>query len=454
MQVNQKPYFRRRTGAIFVRAAACAIVVTIPVAQPFAQTAASVEPSPSMQRMAEAEALFASNPNSFEALHQMALAHLDIGENQRAAIFARRAFKLARTDAQKLEAARIAGAANFYNQQYILGKWWLRRASNFTSSVSTKEQVRQEYKEIERSHPLSIELGFSIAPSSNINGGSREEAIELGGFRFIFSPENRALSGVEYAADAKFEYTLQETNTELTEVGLYLYGRTYSMTSSSEAAAPSARGSHYALGQVDLSFGHQRYLFDGLGPTGGWLYLGQLWYGGDPLWRYARAQVTQEIPIGENATATLRYSHEDRDSLSAFQPDATVADLNGTYAYRLGNGDFVELTLGTRETDGMFTNFTFSEAYGFVEYELGDPVLNTRLTLNAGIGQKDYDEFSLSLDGRRDSYFSIGGTGVYEGISYYGFSPSLSVSATKTDSNVSRFSTTGLAVKLGLESNF
>ncbi|MEM7320083.1 MAG: hypothetical protein AAF408_13800, partial [Pseudomonadota bacterium] len=169
---------------------------------------------------------------------------------------------------------------------------------------------------------------------------------------------------------------------------------------------------------------------------------------------YNRLSLWQMFPSGPNATTTVRASVEDQKSLGQFFPDTTVYDLKATYVRRLKNRDILRLSFmglyndATRETD------TFSETLVRVDYVLAKPVMDTRLVFSLTAGRRSYDEFALSLDGRRDRYLEAGITAVFERASYYGFSPSFSVSAKRTISDVSRYSKLELQGAVGFESNF
>lgn len=400
------------------------------------------------------ELLLQRNREDYHALFLLSLSRAHQRDHKAAATAAGRAFRTGTTDHQKLQAARIAGAEWFKSGRYSRAEWWLRRAANHAKTEESAAQVKQEFQAIRENNPFSLRLNISVSPSNNVNGGADEQFFDLGNIRLVFSPESLALSGIEYAGDLDLTYRLSQNSNQVTEVSFYAYGRTYTLSPEARAKAPRARGSDFSLSVIDLSFHHRRFLFDGLGPTGVSVHSGQVWYGGDPLWRYNRLSLWQTFPNGRNASTTVRISAEDQKSLGSFHPDTTVYDLQGTYIRQLPNRDVLQLSLATRYNDSVIITSTFLDYLASIDYVLAKPVFDTRLVFSLAAGYKSYDEFSLSLDGRRDRYLRARVTAVFEQISYFGFSPSFSVIAKRTNSNVTRFTKLELQGAIGFESKF
>jgi len=114
----------------------------------------------------------------------------------------------------------------------------------------------------------------------------------------------------------------------------------------------------------------------------------------------------------------------------------------------------LRLGVRSRYNDAELETNTYTQQLVTINYDLAQPVIGTRLSVSMGLGAKTYDEFSVSLDGRRDRYVSLGISAGFEDISYFGFSPILSVSATQTKSNVDQFSILEVTGRLGIQSNF
>ena len=315
-------------------------------------------PTPQTQRIHAHEALSSGNPrqtvelakvvlskapDDFQMLILLSLAHTELGQHKAAAAAAQRAFRAGRTSDEKLQATRLVAGAKYNTGQYIGAEWWLRKGANHANSPENANVLAKEFHAVRQRNPLRFRIGFSVAPSNNINGGTEAETFTLGDYGFIFDPSSRALSGIEYSGDAQLSYRLSESSEQLTKIGLYIYGRTYSLSSTSQDEVPDAVGSDYSLGLVELSLDHRRMLFDGLGPTTISLHSGQVWYGGEELWRYNKLAASQNFPIGQDASATLGASVEKQVGLTKDQPDTTIYELQAVYAHLLANQDILRI---------------------------------------------------------------------------------------------------------------
>lgn len=393
-------------------------------------------------------------PDDFQALYVSAVALIELGDHLGAEAFAKRAYQNAQPGPNKVQAARVVAVAQFNRRRFTRAEWWLRRAAHQASTQGETAAIAREFHAIRQRNPLSLRFGFSIAPSNNINGGTEDTEFSLGEFDFLFDPSSRSLSGIEYSGELDVSYRIAQRADRQTFVGFSLYGRSYQLSSNSRAAVQGVSGSDFALGLAEVSLAHQQVLFDGLGPSEAALHLGQVWYGGDPIWRYAKVSLAQNVALRGDARARVQLSVEDQKGLEPAQPDTVVYEVLGSYSKRLRNRDVIGIMLNARLNEAVFATNTYRDVSATLGYEFHKPILGSRVSVSAGIGARTYDEFSLSLDGRRDRYVTLGARAVFENLSYFGFSPSWSISATQTDSNVVRFSTHEVTGRLGIQSNF
>ena len=400
--------------------------------------------------------LITQNPNDFAALILQSLAQADLGNDAAAFDAATRAYGAGQSDAEWLQAARLAGAARFRMGQYLRAQWWLRRAANHAQTPQDTDTVRAEFQRIRQANPLTAQLGLSIAPSDNINNGSEQNFFTLEGidFEFTLPPGSLPLSGVEYAGEVKLSYQLSRSATQMTSIDAYFYGRTYTLTRAAQATVPDIVGNDYALALAEVSLNHSRFLFDGLGPTTVSAHLGRVWFSGDPLWDYQKLSVAQAFRVRDADVLTLTAAVQDQQAQSDLQPDTVLYDLSAAYATPLANGDVLELTLAAQLNDAATETDTFTDYSAFADYRFNAPVLGARWGVSFGVGYTNYDEFTLSLDGRRDTYASLGATAVLGEISYFGFSPSISVTARRTVSNVTQFTSSQIEARIGIQSTF
>ena len=433
---------------------AAAQTVTLSIDQAYVVAEQAVVAGDTPVATALARGLLQRDPQDFRALTLLTAALIGSGDWDEAARNGRLAYRAAAAGAQRMNAARLVATAHFRTGNLNRAQWWLRRAANDAETPQQAAQVARDFQNVKRRNPFSAALNFSLTPSSNINGGSSEKIFYLGDIPFVLSPDSLALSGFEISAGVDLSYRVSQGPRHLTQLDLRLFTRNYVLTKETRASVPDAKGSDYALTITELALNHRAQLFDGLGPSGISAMIGQNWYGGDPLWRYGRISLSQDFPLGPKATATIRGYFETEKALADSASDSRVYDLEASVGQRLANGDLLQLSLGSRRTDAKRDTSDNRAQRASLRYAFAKPVLNTRLSLDMGLSRKDYDTYSLSADGRHDSTVSLGATAVFPKISYFGFSPSLTVAASRTTSNISRFSSDSLSARLALQSNF
>ncbi|MEL6684319.1 MAG: hypothetical protein AAFQ00_03435, partial [Pseudomonadota bacterium] len=106
-----------------------------------------------------------------------------------------------------------------------------------------------------------------------------------------------------------------------------------------------------------------------------------------------------------------------------------------------------------RDSDAGFEN-SYIEYRAGIDYGLSQRILNTRLSTSLEIGYRTYEEFTTTLDGRDDRFVTAQASVIFEELTYFGFSPSMSVSATRTESTAEEQTTAAVQVLFGIESNF
>lgn len=422
-----------------------------------------------MQTETLAQAMIAENPDSFAGHFLLALALSDLGRHSDAAKSAGRAYRHAPTEDDKLQSARLAGSSRFVAEQYARSELWLRRAANHVDTEQEAERVVREFQRAQAANPISLSFGGQITPSSNVNNGSENATFRLEGIDIDFAlpPERLALAGTIFSANAQMGYTLSESASQTTSVNGYIYGKTVELTPEAQATVPSLPSSAFDLYIAQVSLSHQRQIIDGLGPTGVSLTMNRLWSRDSELSTGQILKLQQIIPLDDSSFVTISGSRNRQDGLvggvqiqgiDTGSSDETIDfsdgyDLSASYATTLANADSLSISLTKSLNDGGFENVS-TEYRGKVDYDVAERFLNIRWSVAAELGYRYYDEFSLSLDGRRDRFGSLSATGVFQGVSYFGFSPGMTFSANRTLSDVDIFTTSKFEARFGISSNF
>ena len=412
---------------------------------------------------ASAKRMLALHPDSFPALFLLALAQSDLDDTQTAASTAALAYNVAPTKDTRLQAARLVASARFRAGQYTRSALWLRRAANHTTTTQDIEAVVREYVRATRANPLSMQFSGSIAPSDNINNGSDDGVLNFEGIPIDFVlPENeRAVPGLEFAGSARATYRLSQNTQQTTTFNGVLTGQSYALSEQSKdllGASPSAdiraiKGRDFATTVVEIGLTHRRPQLVPIGPTAFTVSFGTYWQGGDRLVNYQDFIVEQTIPTAPNAAFSARASVRDQQALQSSVTDSMIYDAIGAYRMGLANTDTLQFSLAWRQNDAG-PQSTYREYRAGLGYSFAQPILNTRWSTSLGLEYRAYDTFPTTLDGRQDRVVTLGADAVFQDLTYFGFSPSMSFSATRRQSNAEEITSSAVQVQFGIQSNF
>ena len=390
----------------------------------------------------------------YSAALSRAAYEISIGNFPAAVRSGRAAFALARTDNEQVGAARLVASAHFRAGHYSRAEWWLRRALH-NADDSALPILGQEFSAVRQKNPLTVRLNFSLAPSDNINNGSPFETVKIGNLPHLLTPDARALSGLEMALFLDTTYRIAQADNFATNLGFILFGRAYELSPGAKNAAPDISAGDYNFGVVEVSINHARRFPGSSGPSVFALHIGQNWYGGAVYTRYQRFNVSQEFRPGGDIAWQVFSSFEHQVSPYNANTPSQIFTLGGSVTRNLKNGDGIKVSLQGQQTTSSDSNNEYYALKSSLRYGFGRPVLGNALSLSATLEARDYAYSFYEPTGRQDLSLSGGATMVFPNVSYFGFSPSVSVEARTKRSNVDLFDRRrSLAVRMGIQSNF
>ena len=398
--------------------------------------------------------LLQRDPQDFAALMTLTAAEIGLGNWDAAVAAGRRAFRATSVNIQRMNAARLVASAHFRAGRHTRAEWWLRRALNLAPDRASQTALRQDFAQVRKTNPLALRLSFSTAPNNNVNNGSSSDTITIFGLPFVLSPDARALSGIEVSAGVDLKYRLSQSQNRATDVGLKLFGRTFKLSNTAQAAAPDVSGSDFSFALAEAFLMQTRRFRNTSGPTTIIVTAGKNWFGAAPYTCYGRLTAAQNFQLAATTGLVIAGGYEYQILISGGGTPSNIFTLGTTVSHRLQNRDALSLSLRLQETTSPDANLEYTSVRAGARYGFGRPVLGTHISLSVSAEKRDYDVSVYDLAGRHDLTLSAGATMVFPGISYFGFSPSLSAEASRTQSNVSLFDRDSVAVRLGVQSNF
>lgn len=435
-----------------------------------AQTSAQVTLSPAQVRELAGQAVLQGQPGLAFDLSGALIgrdasdinAHLirsrasrDLGRMDDALKHARRAWSLATSAEERYSAAMATAQALSSSGRRTAAQLWLRRAVEIAPDDALKQRAARDFQYVRRQNRWATALSFSISPSSNINNGSRNATSELFDLplQFELGGAARALSGLEIAGGFSTRYRLEETTRRRTDLQFGATHTTYVLSEEAQDIAPETDGADFATTTVFAGI-QQSFLLPDPKTQLGWnLRFGATWYGGEELLRYARIGGSVQHVVGKRGIVDLALSREAQTGLNG-RDDATIWAGRIGYGMTLesGNRFSISTSLTRSESDADYLDYTRTEIAG--RYSLGKPVGPTELEFGLAFAEKRHDRSGLTADGRQESTVKASVTAAFPRLVYYGFIPTVTLEAARTDANLDLYETESLGLQIGIRSAF
>jgi hypothetical protein len=304
--------------------------------------------------------------------------------------------------------------------------------------------------------PWAFSVGFGVVPTSNVNNGSRSETIEIAGLPFVLSGDARALSGVEATLSGSARYRFAGLAGQPAQVQLGAAVRRVRLSDDARDQAPDAEGSDYAFEAAELGLSHGIATGREDVTLRVELLAGRNRYGGEPLSNYLRAGLTTQWAVSARSQASVTASVERQVRLDRDDRSAWVTRLDGRRVWQVGaRGDVLGLGGGVRRTVSDAIDIDNTAFRVEVNYAFGAPVLGpATLALGLSVEQRDYDASPFTADGRQDTRMGLRAVVGAPDWNVYGFAPTVTFEASRTESNVSLYRTEDFGVRIGIESVF
>ncbi|MEP5151701.1 tetratricopeptide repeat protein [Planktotalea sp.] len=403
-----------------------------------------------------ATALLKRDPNDTEALIIRARAARDLGRLPEAVATARRAWGNADTSSERFGASMVMAQALSTSGARTRAQLWLRRAAQNAPSDEFKNIAVRDFRYVQRVNPWATEFSFSAAPNSNINNGSKYSTTQLFDlpFEFQLSGAAQALSGFEYSLGVATRYRLAESNRSQNDLIFQLDHRTYTLSDEAKQLAPNVEGADFEYSTAGLSY--IRRGFTGSGDNKPYQFefsAGRTWYGRSPFMQYARVGITQNFVTAPGQLVFLGLNREYQQSMSN-RADVDSWTIRTGMRVSLANRDRLTLSLSAKKSNSVDANLDYNQVRLSARYSVSKPIAGVSVNFGVSLSQKIHDVSNFTRFGRQDQTVSLDVTGVFKQIEYFGFSPSVTVSARKTQSNVGLYESQGIGLRMGIQSSF
>ncbi|NDR56527.1 surface lipoprotein assembly modifier [Aliiruegeria sabulilitoris] len=429
-----------------------------------ATAALSIEQNNPQQALQLAEALLQRDPEDVEALVLKSRALRDLGKYREALDAARAAHQLAESDVEIYSTSLARAQALSSLGARTRAQLWLRMAGQHAPNEEARARAIQDFRYVRARNRWNTNLSFSIAPTSNVNGGSVHDTISYGGLQgIVLGGTARALSGLSYSGGLTTRYRFSESRNHQTELGLHLYHQSYLLSDESQEQAPDAEGDDFAYSSVAVGLRHKWRPEGWNTPLEFSLLAGRGWYGLEDYSRYTRTAIARAFLLGKSTALRLEAGGEQFHRVT---DDAEQRSLHAsaTLLHEFDNGGGMRLNFGIRDSDSDTGSLDYRRVMGGVGYTLPKPIGSARVTLEADIEHRLYENFPtvdttdifiiMTEKEREDLRTSVGVQLFFDKVEYYGFSPTVTLRHSETRSTDDRYDTVETGLNFGFRSNF
>jgi hypothetical protein len=368
------------------------------------------------------------------------------GQGEAAVQAGRRAFRLSRTAAQKFESAYLTAAALSSAERPYGAKLWLRRADNYRETGDERALLAKAFQDLDARTPLTLQVSLSGGPSDNVNGGSLHDSFDFFGIQL---PIAEALPGSTLTTAAQLSYRIVQRPDLFASVYVLGVQRNVWLSPHALDLQPGARNADYLYDSLDIggsvawaSSAKTSYKLD--------LRAGETWQGG------ARQSQRQRLVFGVNRVLSDSLAaHLDltaEETRYPTSPHANSLRLAAESSLRMPLGwGSVSYSLGLSNVQSEAAGVAYHAVTTGVEWAPNHDFHGVSLSMFGRVEARDYWR-TPQLD--PDVLTQAGVTAQFSKLSLFGFSPSVTLSASRSVSQVVVRDTADVGLSIGINSAF
>lgn len=405
------------------------------------------------------EALLLRDPDDVTALILRARAARDLGQFDIARPAAARAWALSDTPQERFDSARVMAQVLSSQGKRTRAQLWLRRAVQHAPDAAARQTAVREYRYVSARNRWNTQLTFALAPNSNINNGSVKDTTEVLNFftqDYVTADLGGAavaLSGLEASVGATLRYRLLEDTTHRTDLLLQVDTRRYVLSDEAERIAPTAEASDFALDSLNLGIDHRWR--DQTAPVEYQLgvLVGATRYGGDHYSDQARLSFGINRALDPQTQVSLALAAD--VTRGPLAPHADGLRLGVNLQRRLDQGALLAARLSLSQSRSDSEPADYDDIRLDLIAEPTWEVMGAAPQFGLSLRARDYDSYALfSPDGRRDREVALYMTLSFAQAELYGFIPTMTLEASRTDSNIGLFDVNRYGLQMGFRSAF
>lgn len=359
-------------------------------------------------------------------------------------------------DGLRYDIARYTALAALQDGRVLPTQFWLRRAVDTAPTSQARAQTIADYRALRSNTRLRYAIDLSVTPSDNLNDGASSKYLSIDDWFVLglLSGSAQALSGVRADARLRLTYLLRTSAKSQTSLGFSAAASRNFLSDEAKLLAPDLRGKDLDQSAAEVSVTQDFLWPQSQHPISLSFALGQNWAAGQVAGPYVRAQISTSVFQRERTEIRMEVTTQRAwrtDSLI----DANALSLEGQH--HLGAGA-INWGLAVSEVAGTAINQSYKRGSASLGYRFDKPIGPVTLATSLTASNSHYEIYQLLgaqlTKGRTDTQFDLSVDMTFQNIGLMGYSPTLSLSRTTTQSNVSRFESNGVNISVGITSQF
>lgn len=358
---------------------------------------------------------------------------------------AKAGFRLATTREERFEAAFLAAEALAAAGRSMASRYWLRRADLYAPTAAHEAVLGQAYQTVAAQSRIGFALSLYGGPSGNVNGGSLHDTFWLWGV--IAIPIAEALPGQIYGGSAQLSYRLDER----TQARLTWSHAEVVLGDRARAIDPTARAKDFREDELALGLDHVwqdatgRYALVSSGRVA------RRWLGGEVAGDAVGASVEIRRAMSPDWTLSGGLSLEAVDVPGASDIDSVTRQLMLATSHRSEGLGAATLSLGLTEVASDAAGVAWRGPSVAVTWRPELRRDDLGLTLDLRVEEREYWRTPAVAP---DLNMGISLTAELPSLEIMGFNPTVTLSGSRTQSEVLVRDTRELGVSFGITSTF
>lgn len=397
--------------------------------------------------------LILRDPEDAPSLILLAYAHRLQGNMDAARTAARAAWRHGTQDYERYAAAIAMAQALSKDNQKSRAQLWLRRAAHVAPTEALRARAVRDYSFVRLTNPWSVNLRFGVSPSDNINNAPKDNTIALANGAVLVNRASVPLEGFEVrtGADIRYNFNISQTKRNFAQLS---WDQAWVVLTDNDVPE-GVSASDFSYTKLEATIGQDWQASAEAARRTVSLSYGKIWYGGEYLSNKVTARYRQTHRLGETQTLSLYGSLGYTHRLDKDQRSGTSATLGTVWTQQLEDGAVLSLNaeVGLTDTDSRLLDH---EALGIgATYVLAAQPLGAVTSFSVNGKFRRYDAAGVyGPDARADDGLSVSTSLFFKDFDTYGFAPKLTLSASRTDSNVPQFETENIGLSIGYQSVF